>query len=78
VTIDYVYPVCSGENCGRKTICRRFKRDINKKKEQHLAWPPIKPDGSCASFRQKPNDPFIEKLREILGGNENNTSQAGA
>lgn len=64
--MEYSYPLCEGFNCCRKTLCRHFKRDIDKKKEDHFAWPPLKEDGSCREFKEREPDPVIEKLREIF------------
>lgn len=66
MSTEFKYPLCSGENCGRKSVCKCFKRDINKRKEVHWHKPPLKEDGSCTHFEQREIDPFIEKLRELL------------
>lgn len=74
MNLEFTYPLCSGENCGRKSICRRFKRDLNKLKEDHFNKPPLKEDGSCNWFEQKHIDPFIEKLRELLNDKDKDGS----
>jgi len=59
------YYVCSGENCPLKNDCRRFKRDINKQKEYHFAWPPIK-NGKCKEYDPKDDiDKLFDKIKNI-------------
>ena len=61
------YYLCSGENCPLKNDCKRFRRDINKIKEYHFAWPPVV-HGECGSFDQKnETDVLFDKIKSICG-----------
>lgn len=64
---EFKYPVCSGENCPLKKDCARFKRDINKSKEDHLEWPPYNHSlKRCNFFLHKERDPLVERINQIL------------
>ena len=50
-----------------KNDCKRFRRDLNKLKEHHYAWPPIKGD-QCGAFDPKTETDYLfDKIKNICG-----------
>lgn len=60
------YCFCTGENCPLKQDCKRFREDLDKKKEYHFAKAPIKDNGTCFHFDKKNEaDIFFDKIKNI-------------
>lgn len=61
------YYLCSGENCPFKQDCKRFRRDLNKVREYHFAWPPITGDHCDAFDKKSESDYLFDKIKNICG-----------
>ena len=64
------YILCSGENCPLKNDCKRFKRDLNRVKDYHFDWPPIK-EGKCFYFDKKDEGDYLfDKIKNMFDANK--------